>query len=197
MGGGKGGSSTRTVPSLPVPFRQPIEDIGLGMIDPAARQKQFAKMFLDPSSVERLKGVMSETAYGGRLNVLSDPAVQNYTSALTNLSNTNLKENLAGLQSEAARSAGLTSVGRSSILQGMMADQIRRSQENLNATLAPTLLNLYDTERGRQLAAVGGTQQMEMLPFNVFQDILQTVRGQTSNTRNTGGVGWINAIMNK
>ena len=180
MGSGKKTKSTTSV-NIPAEVGKPLLGIGGQVLDPKQGQKAFTSAFLNPDSIARMQGVLGETAYGNKLNVMQDPAVQNYTNSLTKLSNSNLQNNLANLQSEAARS-GHTSVGGSSALQGIMANTMGQSQNALNATMAPQLLNMADTERGRQLASVGALQQLEMLPYNMGRDIAGLWAGQNTNT---------------
>lgn len=149
------------------------------LLDPTKRSQAYNAFLLDPTSLAKMQGTLGETAFGGKLDVTNDPAVQNYITALTNQSNTNLGQNLANVRSRAAL-AGHTSTGASSDLQKMQNQAVVQNQQNLDATIAPQLLNLFNTERGRQLGAIGAYGELQQYPLQTVNQIANLYKGQAT-----------------
>lgn len=149
------------------------------LFDPNGRQQALNSFLLDPNSLSQMSSVLGETMNGGKLNVMSDPAVQNMIKAMTAQSNTNLGQGLAQVRSRAALS-GHTSTGGSSDLQNAQNEAVVRNQQNLDATLSPQLLNLYNQERSRQLGSVGAYGELQQFPLQTATQIANLYKGNAT-----------------
>ncbi|MEM0461782.1 MAG: hypothetical protein QW318_06270 [Candidatus Caldarchaeum sp.] len=178
----KGAKQTATRPWFPKPLGNLLKDMALEAFSPTSREALFGRVFLDPQAYMQVGSLLSDIATGRQLNVLGSPEVQNYLQALQAYSNQNLAKNLNQIKSEAALSGHL-GLGGSSSLQKMATQAAIESQRNLDAIVAPELLNLYGAERGRQLSAIAPYQQHLMLPYQLGTDLAGMLSGSVSTMK--------------
>ena len=143
---------------------------GLTSLNPIERAMAMQQMFYNPQQYGQIGELLGQTATGGKLDVMSDPAVQNWIKSITTTSQRNLGQSLADLRSRAAL-AGHGSTGLSGPLQRLQMEGITRNQESLNSALAGPLMELMNTERGRQLQALSGWLGYQTLPSQMAMQI--------------------------
>jgi len=176
-----GGGSTKVKSRPAKAFKKPLQDIGLGMTDPALRQQQMGKLVFDPAAMQGIGSQLQNTAFGGNLDVANSPAVKNLLAALQGSSSQMLNQAMKDVRSRAAL-AGHTSVGGSSPLQNALLQAGDRASTGFAAATAPSLFNQYADERQKQMQALGAYGQYQMMPYNILSQIASNFQNSTTNT---------------
>jgi hypothetical protein len=175
--------SSQTSATLPGRIRGPLLSPAIRLLSGPGdrRERGLGAFVLDPAEYARIGQTIGETAFGGNLDVANTPQGQELIRTITEQSQRSLGEDLAGLRSRFA----LSGQNLSGPLMQTSAQTVERAGQNRDAIMAQQLFSMLDSERARQLGALGALSGFQRTPEDIALRVGELFSG-TGKQRGTG-----------